>query len=369
MKILQTIKYYHPSKGGMESVARDIVDGVIKSSKDTDFTIYANSHTKLYTSKVYRSKQQTSIKESTIFFFKSQPLTFWYQKLRSLLSETDIVHHHYPFPNMEFALLRNILLLKNKKLVVTWHANIKNSRWSWIGKYYNPKIRKILDLASYVVVTSPQLFENSDILKDYADKVKIIPLSFDPVFSQSSVERKYPVSRKFKLLFVGKLRTYKGLTFLLDAIVDLDVELTIVGEGENEKLLVKQVEDLNIQKKVQFLKGINEQQLVKIYQESDVFVLPSINEAEAFGVVQLEAMASGLPVINTSLKSGVPYVSLDKITGITVAPQDSLALKNAIDNIISNPGTFESYSRNAIKRSKEFSRENMASSYQELYNG
>ena len=368
MKILQTVKYYSPSKGGMESVVQDIVSGVLGETKENIFTVYGNSHFPIYKRRIVKNQNLSIVKEVTPLIFKSQPLTFKYSLLKNLLKETDIIHHHYPFPNMEMALLRYKDILSKKKLIITWHANIKNSRWSWIGKYYNPIIRKILNRARYIVVTSPQLLEYSEILQEYADKVRVIPLSFDPRFSEFSRQRKYPLNRKFRLLFVGKLRTYKGLMFLLNAISDLDVELTIVGEGENEKQLMDQVLAYGIKNKVRFLKGINADELIKIYQESDVFVLPSINEAEAFGVVQLEAMANGLPVINTNLKSGVPFVSLDNITGITVEPQNSVALKNAINQLLSNPDTYEAYSKNAIKRSKEFSRESMAISYLKLYN-
>ncbi|RYF26382.1 MAG: glycosyltransferase, partial [Flavobacteriales bacterium] len=107
--------------------------------------------------------------------------------------------------------------------------------------------------------------------------------------------------------------------------------------------------------------------VVAIYQECDLFVLPSINEAEAFGVVQLEAMSNGLPVINTSLKSGVPFVSLNDFSGLTVEPGNSEELKNAISTIINSKNLYETYSRNAIIRSKNFTREKMALAYLDIY--
>ncbi|QDW26940.1 glycosyltransferase [Pedobacter sp. KBS0701] len=368
MKILQTIKYYDPSKGGMESVAKNIVDGVIENSSDVEFIIYANNHYSSFKKIYNRNNRVESIKESTPLILKSQPLSLGYPLLAKLISSSDVVHHHYPFPNMELALLRYQHLLKGKKFVITWHANINNSRWGWIGKAYNPLVKKLLDLASDIIVTSPQLAESSNILAHYLEKIKVVPLSFDPMLSNNGgIPRAYPVNRKFRLLFVGKLRSYKGIIFLLEAIKDLDVELYIVGDGEDRQLLVNKTEEINASHKVFFKSGLTDEQVAAIYQECDLFILPSINEAEAFGVVQLEAMSNGLPVINTSLKSGVPFVSLDSFSGLTVEAGNSEKLKNAINTIINSKELYETYSGNAVIRSKDFTREKMAKAYLNIY--
>lgn len=368
MKILQTVKYYFPSKGGMESVVQNIVEGVIESSPDKHFTVYANSHLPSFKRELSGNGNIICIKEFTPFLYKSQPLNFRYHSLKKLILEADVVHHHYPFPNMELALLMNKTALRNKKLIITWHANIKNSRWSWIGKYYNPLVKSLLSMSSKIVVTSPQLLEHSELLKDFRDKVIVIPLSFDPNISEYRKPKKFPEERRFRLLFVGKLRDYKGLNYLIEAIKGLEVDLTIVGDGEKEVNLKDQVDSLGLNNAVTFLKGISNEALKKVYQTADLFVLPSINEAEAFGVVQLEAMSNALPVINTNLKSGVPFVSLDGVSGITVQPKNSAAIKDAIKEMLTNKKLYEEYSKNALERSKEFSREKMAKSYLDIYN-
>ncbi|RZJ77560.1 MAG: glycosyltransferase, partial [Flavobacterium sp.] len=267
MKILQTIKYYDPSKGGMESVAKNIVDGVIENSEGIEFVVYANNHYSSFKKIVSKYNRFESIKESTPFILKSQPLSISYPLLDKLISNSDVVHHHYPFPNMELALLRHQNLLKTKKFIVTWHANINNSRWGWIGKFYNPLIKKLLNLASDIIVTSPQLAEDSAILAHYQDKIRVVPLSFDPKLSHNGdIPRSYPLKRKFKLLFVGKLRAYKGVVFLLEAIKDLEIELYIVGDGEDRQLLVNKTKELNVTHKVFFKSGLSDEQVVAIYQ-------------------------------------------------------------------------------------------------------
>jgi glycosyltransferase involved in cell wall biosynthesis len=367
MKIAQLVKYYDPCQGGMETVVKNIVEGVIDCSDDISFTVYSNNDKPNFVKYIFEKNRELIIKEITPFFFKSQPLNLRYPSLMNIIKESDVVHHHYPFPTMEVGLLRYLRIFNDKKFIITWHANIKNSRWSWIEKFYNPIIKKLLVRADYIVVTSPKLFEASNILQEFKHKVKVISLSFDPKYHALEA-KKAPSDRKFKLLFVGKLRKYKGVEYLISAIDDLNVELSIVGNGEELELLKEQVESLNIKEKVKFITNANDQELSIIYKNSDLFILPSINEAEAFGVVQLEAMANGLPVINTDLDSGVPLVSLNDYSGITVEPKSSEGLKTAIVKIIENKELYEQFSLNALERSRLFTRKKMSESYIDLYN-
>lgn len=368
MKILQTTKYYLPSTGGVESVVKSIVEGVSQKSETCKFTVYSNNHIPTMRRSVLQSAVVHNIKEMTPFIYKSQPLSIRYQLLRSLMMDSDIIHHHYPFPNMELALLRNMDVLKTKRLVITWHANIKTTRWSWISKYYDPIIKRLLEKAERIIVTSPQLLEASNLLKAYEHKVQVIPLTFSPKICSVSAPAKRLVSeRPFRVLFVGKLRAYKGLEYLIKAVANLDVELTIVGEGETEQELANLVTALELTSKVTFRKGVSDDELAGIYQSSDLFVLPSISEAEAFGVVQLEAMANGLPVINTRLDSGVPHVSIDGLTGLTVEPRDAEQLAAAIVRIKDNPELYAEFSTNALTRVKLFTTEKMTAAYLEIY--
>ena len=366
MKILQIVKYYDPCQGGMESVVKNIVEGIVGCYNYTFFTVYSNSHNRSFVKSIKQKNREIIVKEITPLYLKSQPLNVRYPSLKKLIEDNDIIHHHYPFPTMEFTLLRYLKQMSNKKFIITWHANIKNSRWSWIERIYNPMIEKLLDRADAIIVTSPQLYEASTILQKYREKVQTIPLSFDPKYLCKSV-RKQPSGRCFELLFVGKLRKYKGVEYLLYAIEYLDIKLKIIGNGEELENLKLLVEKLNLQKKVTFVSDADDNELAQFYKNADLFVLPSINEAEAFGVVQLEAMANGLPVINTNLESGVPFVSLNDYSGITVRPKDIVALKTAIEKMIVNKKLYEICSSNALERVKIFSREKMVETYMGIY--
>lgn len=369
MKVLQLVKYYDPCKGGMETVVKNIVEGIIENTNNVEFIVYANSHIATFVKQKKDNKRNLVINEITPFLFRSQPLNLRYPSLKKLLFESDVINHHYPFPTMEIALLRYLKILKKKKFIITWHANIENSRWKSIGRCYNPLINILLKVCSNIVVTSPQLFENSKLLQKYSEKVLVIPLSFDPqITSGLRKPRLFPQERKFKLLFIGKLREYKGVKYLIEAIADLNVELIIVGDGEKEIELKELVKNLDISDKVTFHSNVSNDEIMSFYQNSDLFILPSVNEAEAFGIVQLEAMSNALPVINTLLNSGVPFVSLDGFSGLTVKPADSESLKQAILKIITDKDFYEKLSKNSLDRSAEFTREKMANSYLNIYN-
>ena len=367
--ILETVKFYKPSKGGMETVVETIVDSVCSLSENYRFLVYSNTHTQSFVGTAFEESRNMIIKESTPFLFKNQPLSLFYLSLMKLINESNIIHHHYPFPTMEIALLRNRNLIKNKKLIITWHANIQQSRWKSISGLYDPIANRLLKMASCIVVSSPQLIDNSFLLKRYIDKVKVIPLSYDSKFVNINQQpRTIDPDAVKRILFVGKLREYKGVKYLIEAVKGLDkIELIIVGSGEQEAELKKQVEDNNMKSQVQFVKNADDTQLRDLYQICDLFVLPSINEAEAFGVVQLEAMANGLPVINTKLNSGASFVSLDKVTGFTVPPCNSILLKNSILEILNDPILYNFFSTNCLERIKLFDSTRFANEYLKLY--
>ncbi len=363
MKILQTIKYFEPSKGGMESVAKNLVVGIKNICPNDEITVLCNNHEESKKNVIEKLLGLTIVRYKS-FFYKSQPISLLFKGLKEYISDSDVIHHHYPFPTMELALLRYTGLLKNKNFVITWHANIQNSRWSRIEKFYNPMIEKLLDSTSKIVVTSPQLFEYSSILQKYKEKIEVIPLSFEPHHENINPKK---LSEIPQILFVGKLRIYKGLKFLIEAVKDLNVVVNIVGNGELETELNETIHGNHLQDKIFLHTNVNDEELKVFYKKSDLFVLPSINEAEAFGVVQLEALSYGLPVINTNLKSGVPFVSLNNLTGYTVEASNSDELRNAIVKVISDPVNYSTLSKNAIERSKEFSNERMVEKYLKVY--
>ena len=366
MKILQTLKFSAPSKGGTESFIENLANTLIH--KNVSIEIYSCNERPSFKNITNVKGRVTTFKQATFLFFKSQPLNILFSSLRRKIKSADVVHHNYPFPTLELKLLLNKRLLKNKRFIITWHANIKNSRWYMIEKYYDSMINRLLVYCDYIVVTSPSIYNASPILKNYKDKIKVIPLCCDPIFYQGSLPKKFPIHRSFKLLFVGKMRHYKGIHYLLEAISGLNLHLTLVGQNVNNFDYDHLIKENGLENNVTFLNVVSDLELVNIYKSHDLFILPSINESEAFGIVQIEAMASGLPVINTQIDSGVPYVSLNKFTGLTVPPMSSEEIRNAISLIMNDKEMYESFSINCIERSKDFDITKLSNSYYELFN-
>ncbi|MCE5287383.1 MAG: glycosyltransferase, partial [Pelosinus sp.] len=113
-------------------------------------------------------------------------------------------------------------------------------------------------------------------------------------------------------------------------------QLYIVGDGPLRAQLEEQARNLGIAENVVFTRNLDNYSIKILLNECDMLVLPSIANSEAFGLVQLEAMACSKPVINTSLPTGVPYVSLHEQTGLTVPPGDAIALGKAMQRLIDN---------------------------------
>jgi rhamnosyl/mannosyltransferase len=366
MRILQLVKYYYPSKGGIETVVENIVNGIYSISKDVFFTIYTNSHFKSPKDIEICHNNHLIFTKSVNIFFKNQPIIFYFKELRNLILNHDVIHLHYPYPNIELSLIFMLSIFKRKKLIITWHANIEKSRWSFLSSLYNFFIEFILQSTNTIVITSPSLLSNSKLLLKFKSKVVVVPLSISSNFENLELIERKP-SKPFNLLFVGRLRKYKGVDVLINSIKNLNVNLIIVGEGAEFFSLTNLVKSLNLTDKVVFKKGLTDLELIDEYKNADLFVLPSINEAEAFGIVQLEAMSFGLPVINTKLNSGVPFVSIDNLTGITVIPNNVEDLIMAIQKISSSLELYESFSKNAFLRSREFSNDKLSLSYFNIY--
>ena len=134
------------------------------------------------------------------------------------------------------------------------------------------------------------------------------------------------------VLSIGRLIYYKGFDHLIRAMNSVEGHLLIIGDGPLRKALAEKARHLGVSGRVTFVGEV--ENVVPYLQASDVFALPSVARSEAFGIVQLEAMSCGKPVVNTMLQSGVPWVSIDGLTGITVPPADSDALASALNRLL-----------------------------------
>jgi len=145
---------------------------------------------------------------------------------------------------------------------------------------------------------------------------------------------------------------YKGYEYLVAAMKDVpEANLLIIGKGKLRNQLGMQIERLGLSKRVHIVDPVD--QLAAYYHACDVFALPSCEPSEVFGLVQVEAMACGKPVVNTALPTGVPEVSLDGKTGRTVPPKDASALAGALCEILTDQQKYMRFSRSATEEVAE----------------
>lgn len=247
----------------------------------------------------------------------------------------DIVVLHEPNP---MALLAYAIARPRSRLILWYHCEVLRSRWRY-RLFYEPFLRLPLRTAARVIVSSPALPEHAAALAPHRSRCEVVPFGLDvdratdgalhPAVAEVRTRWSGPVA-----LFVGRLVPYKGVDVLLRALVrSPGVAAVIVGDGPLRAELEQQATRLGIAARAFFAGRIDDPALAAWYEACDMFVLPSVTRAEAFGLVQLEAMARGKPVVSTRLPTGVPWVNVDGVTGLTVAPGCDRALGEAMQTL------------------------------------
>jgi glycosyltransferase involved in cell wall biosynthesis len=183
--------------------------------------------------------------------------------------------------------------------------------------------------------------DSSPCLREHRERCHVIPFGIpEKHFHQPSEKAISAIRARHGdriVLSVGRLVYYKGLNQLILAMAEVPGRLLIAGTGPLLPDLLKLVRSLHLDDRVEFLGAPDDDELRALYHAADVFVLASTARSEAFGLVQVEAMAAGTPVVNTSVDSGVPFVSVHGTTGLTVPPSDSKALAMAISSLLDDP--------------------------------
>ena len=338
MRILQVNKLYYPWIGGIEAHVKILSEELVKNKNEVT-VLTCHSHPHFITDKE-SINGVTIIRASGIGRFFSMPVSLsFFFRLKSLIEDADLVHFHSPFPLSE---LYHFLKHIKKPYIITWHSDIV--RQKFFLPILNSPINNFLDGAKKIIVSSKRIIECSKYIGKYKNKCVTIPFGID-------LDRFKPNIGKGKyILFVGRLAYYKGLDYLIKAMKYVDEKLVIIGDGPLKKHLMNLVKREEVDHKILFLGSKTPEELSNIYFDSLFLVLPSISISEAFGLVQLEAMASGKPVINTDLPTAVPEVCPDGECGITVPPCNSRALANAINMLIKDTKLREKLGRNALRR-------------------
>jgi rhamnosyl/mannosyltransferase len=191
--------------------------------------------------------------------------------------------------------------------------------------------------ASRIIFTSNRYLDSSLELVPFREKCQMIPLGIDVESAVCNDQEVISLIRQRfgerLVLAIGRLVPYKGFDILIRAMKNVDAKLLLIGTGPQHDALRRLISSENLQQKIALLGRVDD---IRPYLDAaSIFVLPSVTRAEAFGIVQLEAMAAGLPVINTDIDSGVPEVCVNGETAITVPPSSSAALAEAMQLLLS----------------------------------
>ncbi len=330
MKVLHVGKFFQPVVGGMESVLFDLVEGLNCQGIATD-VICAHTTNRSIVEQARGGYTVTRVAAhgtvaSTSICPGMVPM------LREIANGYDLIHIHLPNPMANLAMLFGGF---KGKVVLHWHSDIVKQRH--LLKLYEPLQSWILDRADAIVATSPAYAESSPYLARRRGKVSIIPIGIDqsslPVNEQRLSELREAHTGRKIVFSLGRMTYYKGFQYLIDAARNLpkDIRILIGGGGELKEQFALQIRSRGLEDQVQLLGKVPASDLGAYYALCDIFCLPSIARSEAFGVVMLEAMSFGKPVVATNIPgSGVPWVNQDGLSGLNIPPADSPALAKSI---------------------------------------
>lgn len=352
MRILQLGKAFPPIKelGGVEKVMEYFYYGLNETGVDCDVLGANDNHsnqTDNYCKNGLIFRSSLLIKAKSTFFSVSLIHKLW-----KIQSNYDVIHIHLPDP---MALLAVFLTRPKAKIIVHWHSNILKQKYTYLlVKYFETWVLK---RSNEILCTSPKYSLNNNVLDPFKDKTSWLAIGLDKNeinFNETLYNELIKTKPENKrIVYVGRFVYYKGLEYLIRAmaLTKSDSILYLIGSGALEDDIKDLVEKLNLTSKVVFLGEVNDRDKFAYIKSSNLLVLPSIFKTEAYGIVQVEAMALGVPVISTRIEgSGVDWVNEDRISGLTVVPENSEKMAEAIDEILLNNDLHANLSRGASLR-------------------
>ncbi|MGQ0507671.1 MAG: glycosyltransferase [Myxococcaceae bacterium] len=285
--------------------------------------------------------------------------------------DVDLLHVHTPNPAMLLGLMARGY---SGPLIITHHSDVVRQRV--LGAAFRPVEVWAYKRASLILATSAHYIDGSPLLRRFKEKVQPLPLGIDlaPFLAPTDSVKGHASAYRREYgaplwLSVGRLVYYKGLVTALEALRWVPGKLFIVGVGPDEALLRRRAMELGVGDRTIFAGRLSEDELAGAYAAATALWFPSNARSEAFGLAQVEALASGCPVINTAIAhSGVPWVSRDGETGFTVKVGDSAGLAEASQRLLRLPLLRERMAVAGKQRARaDFDHQLMARRSLELY--
>ena len=299
---------------------------------------------------------------------------------KPLKQEIDIVHAHAGIPPAPIAGLR-YAKKKKKPFVVTYHGD---GQWNWgdfirrtsVLFYNKYLLDKVLSYADVIISPSGHYIDESRFLRKYKNKTVVIPNGiniedFDIGYSKEECRKRLGLpTDKSIILFLSALYSFKGPHILIKAMPKIvkeasDTELVFVGKGVMREELEMLSKKLGVENNVKFVGFVDDSFKKALYYKSaDIFTFPSF--LEIFGIVNLEAMACGIPIVASKI-GGVPDVVKDDENGLLVPPKDSEALADAVIYLLKNEDVRERMGKNGREKIKDYSWKRITEETEKVY--
>ena len=319
---------FDPEIGGIETVVKQQAEVL---SQHFHVTVLCSTKKRVYQTKHEKIGGYHVTRVSSLGAFLGLPISaFFVFYLISYIKKNDLTIFHLPNPLVDIVSV--IIRLIKRNYVVYWHGDI--TRQSKLSKFLMPLTFTLLRSAR-IWTTSEPLRTQSNVLKHFAN-VMVLPIGLaDPI---NRPQKKIHLPNKFFLSF-GRLSNYKGMDVLIEAYAQSNasnhMDLVICGEGPSSSLIKQKIEQYALHQKVKFInREASEAEKNFLFSRCTAFLFPSTAASEAFGITQLEALSFSKPVLNTNLPTGVPWVSIDQITGLTAKPNDVIDFAKKIDMLL-----------------------------------
>lgn len=346
MKVLQ-VAHYYGSPGGIERVVSQFC-ACLKGEHEVEVLA---SNRKFSTEETFEDEVKvTRVGRVAHLNRMSICPTFphWLRK-----KNPDVVHLHMVNPMAELSFLCSGI---RGRALATYHMDI--TRQKFLKRLHNPFLHRVLDRLDLITVSSARFAETSPVLSKHMEKVRVVPFGIsERRFQETPYNRELTEKLKERypgkvVLFVGRLIHYKGILVLVEAMNKIDGTCLLIGSGYLENTIRASIRSHGLANRVHLIGNATDEELVAYYDRADVFVLPSINRTESFGITQLEAMSRGTPVVCTEVGTGTTFINQNGETGLVVPPGDSAALAEAVNRILSEKALADRLSKGAVARYK-----------------
>jgi len=364
MRVLHIYKTYYPeSQGGLEEAIRqiclqtarlDVVPRVLTLADGADDEFQREEAA---VRRLPRTLQLASCDISLTAL----------ARFRAETAHADLIHYHHPWP---YADLLHYLSAQGKPAIVTYHSDIVRQRC--LRHLYAPLRDRFLNRMDRIVATSPQYRRSSPVLRSHTERCRVIPLGIDEATqvkapSGAIVDRLRSRFGEGFFLFLGVLRSYKGLDVLLDAAIRTRLPVIIAGEGPERARLERRLAE-SPRHRVSLFGYVSDAERAALIGLARAVVLPSTARSEAFGMALVEGAMRGRALISTDLGTGTSYVNAADETGFVVPPGDAKALAEALCALWDDPERATRFGERSRKRYEQlFSGSAMGAAYRALY--